>query len=290
MTSDINITAATVVAIQGESISTITPTDGYVLTWSASDGYWVPKPAPTTGLRKDYFINSGTWTCPVGVTNVLVIGAGGGGGGSGARDYYNGGGAGAGGSGSIQQVSYVSVVPSTVYTITIGAGGSGGMGASNGSNSNGTDGSDGTPTTIVNSGTTYFYALGGGRSSFDGVVAFAGFPTWTLSNGTSLSPLPGNGQSFSTFPSTKNYIGGYISGIFGSNATGNINGGGSGGGAGPQGAGGNGGNGSTGSNGSNGSSGASNSGAGAGSGGGGGGFGAGGNGGNGGSGYLYIVY
>ena len=37
-----------------------------------------PINVPTTGLTTVYFTSSGTWTCPDGVTNILVIAAGGG--------------------------------------------------------------------------------------------------------------------------------------------------------------------------------------------------------------------
>jgi hypothetical protein len=74
------------------------------------------------GLVKKYFTASGSWVCPAGVTNVILVGAGGGGGGgnggTGSTEW-----AGGGGGGSIEQVSYVDVVPNTSYTITIGAGG-----------------------------------------------------------------------------------------------------------------------------------------------------------------------
>lgn len=290
MTSDINITAATVVAIQGESISTITPTDGYVLTWSTGDGYWTPKPILTTGLRKEYFTNSGTWICPVGITNILVIGTGGGGGGAGGSYYSLPGG---GGGASIQQTQYVSVSPGISYTVTIGAGGSGGTAGTVGVDP--IIGTDGGATTLVNGGVNYFYTLGGGKAGFDGASGnngisgppFTNSIGWATISGTQIALIPGCGGygSVAQGNGMKNSIGGYVGGTLGSS------GGGGGGGAGPQGAGGNGGNGSTGSAAGNGSTASNNTGAG----GGGGGMGNwtgnnGGAGGVGGSGYLYIIY
>ena len=61
-----------------------------------------------------------TWTCPAGVTEVqLLVVAGGGGGGGGVNA-----GGGAGGGGLLEDASYT-VVPGTVYDITVGAGGAG---------------------------------------------------------------------------------------------------------------------------------------------------------------------
>ena len=81
-----------------------------------------------TSLRSATFTASGSWTCPSGVTQILLDGCGGGGGGScGAGSAANGNGGG-GASSVIGRV--VTVVPGTIYTITIGAGGSGGTSSS----------------------------------------------------------------------------------------------------------------------------------------------------------------
>lgn len=67
---------------------------------------------------------SGNWTCPAGVTEVLVLdAAGGGGGGAGAGTTLYGGG---GGEGARVQDVLLTVVPATVYSIGIGAGGAAG--------------------------------------------------------------------------------------------------------------------------------------------------------------------
>jgi len=92
------------------------------------------------GLKFDQFTANGTWTCPEGVTEVLLIGCGGGGGGGGCAGGTRPGGQ--GGGGAPFGVRRASVTPTTVYTVTIGAGGAGGVGAANGQ--------DGFPTTFVN--------------------------------------------------------------------------------------------------------------------------------------------
>lgn len=86
-------------------------------------------PAGLSGLQDAIMITSTTtWTCPADVTKVWVSMVGGGaGGGSGWYDinsgqYYSGGG---GGSGWYIVNYKITVVPATVYNITIGAGGTG---------------------------------------------------------------------------------------------------------------------------------------------------------------------
>ena len=72
------------------------------------------------GFRSQEFTSNGSWTCPTNVTKALLIGSGGGGGGTGSN-YC------AGGCGAPLGVKLVTVVPATVYGVTIGAGGSGGV-------------------------------------------------------------------------------------------------------------------------------------------------------------------
>ena len=80
------------------------------------------------GVREAVFITSGTWTCPVGVTSILLDGCGGGGGGScGAASAANGNG---GGGANAVVGRTITVVPGTAYTVTIGTGGVGGTSSS----------------------------------------------------------------------------------------------------------------------------------------------------------------
>jgi len=74
-------------------------------------------------LTKETFTSSGTWTCPPGVTSVLLFGCGGGGGGG--RGGMPGSLVGGGGWGAQVLFEQVTVVPGTDYTVTIGAGGGG---------------------------------------------------------------------------------------------------------------------------------------------------------------------
>lgn len=123
--TDIN---GTVVGIQGREVDDTAPSDGYALIWDEGDTKWKPKP---NGLNRQYFTSSGTWTCPEGITSILIIACGGGSGGSagfaGTFDYVND--YGPVGINAIQVISTLIVIPGTVYTIIIGAGGIGGTGS-----------------------------------------------------------------------------------------------------------------------------------------------------------------
>ena len=79
--------------------------------------------------RTAEYLTSGTWTCPAGVTSadVLLLGGGGGGGGGNVASESGGG----GGAGAYAR-KMITVVPLTVYTITIGAGGAAGAQGANG--------------------------------------------------------------------------------------------------------------------------------------------------------------
>lgn len=81
------------------------------------------------GFTQVTITSSTTWTCPAGVTQVILMGCGGGGGGmGGAKAVTNS--APYGGAGSCVTQQIISVVPNMTYTITIGAGGTGGTGRS----------------------------------------------------------------------------------------------------------------------------------------------------------------
>lgn len=89
---------------------------------------------------------AGTWTCPAGVTSILVrmIGAGGGGGGGGSSIGTDGG-CGGGGGGGAQHVEFnFTTTPGTVYSYYVAVGGAGGTGSIRGVDTptHGTDGED----------------------------------------------------------------------------------------------------------------------------------------------------
>jgi len=104
-------------------------------------------PTPTTGdsstqlattafvaaraINMARFTTSGSWTCPAGVTTVYVSGGGGGGGGGGGAGSVGSGQSsscgGGGGAGQNVIKTPVTVVPGTVYAITIGAAGTAGV-------------------------------------------------------------------------------------------------------------------------------------------------------------------
>jgi hypothetical protein len=276
--------SATVTKLQGRNVANTVPTDGYVLTYVASNTDWEPQPIPIgmTGLRKDIFTSNGTWTCPAGVTSVLIIGYGAGGGGGGGGGTFGGGGAlygGGGGAGALQNSIYAIVVPGTMYSVNIGSGGAGG--------SSHADGSPGGNTTFGS--LAVFSGSSGGLAGSNGGNPGLCFKKGASANitGTAFTPASGGngGGGANGNVGNMNVIGGFSAGTGGSVIS--SAGGGGGGGSGPSATGSNGGNGSA-TTGNNGSSASSNTGSGGG--GAGGGPTAGGIGGNGGSGKLWIVY
>lgn len=129
-----------------------------------NDTGYLTLPVGTTEQRSPaIFTSSGSWTCPTGVTSVqALIVAGGGGGG------FNGGGG--GGAGGLVYNSSVTVVPGTVYTITVGNGGAG-------SSTSAATGSNGTNSSISGTGFSTITAIGGGGGnsrSFAGTIATGG--------------------------------------------------------------------------------------------------------------------
>ena len=83
----------------------------------------------TTGV----FTSTGTWVCPANVTSVNVfLWGGGGGGGGGTYGSINLGNGGGGGGGACAVNNYVTVIPGTTYTITVGTGGIAGTSSANG--------------------------------------------------------------------------------------------------------------------------------------------------------------
>jgi hypothetical protein len=241
-------------------------------------------------FNKAIYNSSGSWTCPAGVTEVMLIGYGGGGGGGGGVVGF---GSGGGGGGSIQSTQYITgLVPNTNYTITIGAGGAGGT-----QGNNGKDGYNTTFSTLA----TFACAGGGGVGSLSTPYSVYGGGVVTVPSSfrtNILTPLisealPGCGGAVPG-SSSDGYAGiaqvfglGYAGGTGGLNA--GLYSGSGGGGGGPGGVGGNGVNGVNGGSGNNGNSAAANTGAG-GSGGGSCSYSPAGTGGSGGSGSLTIIW
>lgn len=138
-----------VTAIQGHDVSDAEPADGDTLVWSEADGYYKPQMSVNvSGLTTVTFLEDGYWTCPEGVTTVLVAGSSGGCGAQGGGGYMamrndpnysypaeqrSDGGQGA--SAGVYNSHPVNVVPGTVYPVTIGQGGLGTLGAPRESNS-----------------------------------------------------------------------------------------------------------------------------------------------------------
>ena len=138
-----------------------------------------------------------TWTCPTGVTSVQVEawGGGGGGGGAGANFALTGGGAG----GSYVRYT-MSVIPSTIYNLTVGASGVGGTGGSSGSGTNGGTGGSSYfgNTNPGNSAGAIVLAVGGAGGALNN-TAGGGTTSFTGSNGgvaSNAGNLPNSGATY----------------------------------------------------------------------------------------------
>jgi hypothetical protein len=322
----------TVTAIRGNPVKVQTLGSGqnnYVLTWINADSQWEAQPT-TASDGYQYFLASGSWTAPAGVTRVIIVGSGGGGGGGegggGGTGWQNGGGGGSGGAGAQTSTMIIDVTPGVQYDTVVGSGGAGGSGGS-GADTNGNPGSNGSDTTFsIHSGATlatFYGALGGNFGSAPANEetaqgaggAIVGGSRLTLLSSSSVSGASGAGGLGAYYPvyidtgganGTAPTIGAIASTHSLTNATGGTGGvnsypygGGGGGGAGGQGStnsvgGANGGNGAVGSGDSGvvGSNATANTGDGGGGGGGGGGQSpfTGGSGGTGGSGFLWLAY
>lgn len=170
----------------------------------ANDGPWVSfiyigtwrvyQASQGSRLRSVPFISSGTWTCPRGVTRILMFGYGGGGaGGAGAAASWGAPYSCTGGSGGGGAIGYwvnATVVPGTTYTVTIGAGG-----VSGGQN-------HGQPTTLVTGGTTI--------ASFPGAYgAYNGFYVQNA-NDAGKVPSPGLPVAFTNPNLLQGYVKTYL--------------------------------------------------------------------------------
>lgn len=163
---------------------------------------WATLSASGGLVRAPQILTSGTsYTTPAGCNSILVQawGAGGGGGGASPSNVSGGG----GGGGAYMQ-KYISVTPSTAYTIAIGALGAGG--------SSGSTGSAGGTTSITVSGTTYSAGGGNGGGGAGGGVGGGGGSGGTATNGdlnltgydgssgtTGASALGGAGATVKTY-------------------------------------------------------------------------------------------
>ena len=149
-----------------------------------------------------YFLSSGTWTVPTGVTTVYVTAAGGGGGGGGSSaDIYAGGGG--GGGASMFRVP-IPVVSGDTITVTIGSGGTGGAAA--------TVGNSGSSTSFVDSTTndTLFILGGGAGGSGSGVPTSTENLPGTFTNNTTsiIINCSSGGGSFGIYAANGGYSGG----------------------------------------------------------------------------------
>ena len=120
------------------------------------------------------FQDSGSWTCPAGVTSVqaLVVAGGGGGG------YADGGGGGAGG---LIYSSSVQVTPGVIYPVVVGQGGYG-VGTSNTAAGNG-----------QNSSFANLIAIGGGAGGTGSGSPYPGFNGGSGGGASNNSATPGTG-------------------------------------------------------------------------------------------------
>ena len=166
------VTGATTVG--GVAVVAVAPsTAGNVLT---SNGSAWTSAAPSGGQIQVFITGSSTtWTCPAGVTKILVTCVGGGSGG--VVNSYNEQ-FGTGGYGGVC-IALVTVSPGTVYTITIGAGGAGTTGNMSGTITGTTGGTTTFESLVTATGATAATASGFANTHTDGANG-SGSTTGTL--------------------------------------------------------------------------------------------------------------
>ncbi|MFY9461679.1 MAG: glycine-rich domain-containing protein, partial [Candidatus Sungiibacteriota bacterium] len=148
---------------------------GLITSWIFSG--W-PGIQTAEAVTTDTFTTTTTWTAPTGVTSVTAEVWGGGGGGGGQNLASDGGG---GGGGGAYSRSVITVVPATIYTVTVGAAGTGNAGCT--ASTAGGDSWFSTTGTILakggspgacSTGTPPAGGLGGVAASGVGTIKFSG--------------------------------------------------------------------------------------------------------------------
>jgi hypothetical protein len=158
----------------------------------------------TTGTT-EVFSSSGTWTCPVGVNYIMVSLCGGGGGGGGGRTNSPHNSGTGGGAGAAILNHFLSVTPTSTYSVTVGAAGTGGaIGAAAGN-----PGTAGGNSIFVGDDVTLTAGGGGGgfggQSSDQDVVGAGGAGTIDGQAITSITDLLSPGINLGGFANPLTY-------------------------------------------------------------------------------------
>jgi hypothetical protein len=161
--------------------TTITGTDGQVLTWNASLSKWeaAASPIPAAVTPNIYFYTgNATYTkssSNVKYVRVIALGGGGGGGGGLGLASYTAAlrqGGGGGGGGGITDQTFLAEFITTSMSVIIGTGGTGGAaGSPTVSPYTGVSGNTGAQTTFGASGDACYVYAGGGEGGFGGVIS-----------------------------------------------------------------------------------------------------------------------
>jgi hypothetical protein len=151
------------------------------------------------------FLDSGSWTCPAGVTSVqaLIVAGGGGGGSHNGADKGGGG----GGAGGLIYSSSIAVTPGQTYPVVVGQGGAGGVSGSNAPGFNGQNSSFANLIAIGGGGGAQ--GIGGGPyAGVSGGSGGGGTADGTGSNGAPGAGTYGQGNSSSANTAPNNSAGG----------------------------------------------------------------------------------